>query len=63
MIKCAAAIHREPEVVARSAPSSRARYGGGDGHVTPEQAAKRVALQFVVAQTSPPGTTASWPAG
>jgi hypothetical protein len=24
-----------------------ARYGGG-GHVTPEQAAKRVALQFVV---------------
>ena len=31
------------------------RYGGGDGHVTPEQAAKRVALQFVVARR-----VASW---
>ncbi len=47
MIKSAAAIHREPEVVAAVGTGLAARYGGG-GHVTPAQAAKRVALQFVV---------------
>jgi PPOX class probable F420-dependent enzyme len=47
MIKCAAAIHRDPAVVAAVGTSLAARYSGG-GHVTPEQAAKRVALQFVV---------------
>jgi PPOX class probable F420-dependent enzyme len=47
MIKCAAAIHREPEVVAGVGTGLAARYGGG-GHVTAAQAAKRVALQFVV---------------
>ena len=47
MLKCAAAIHRDPEVVAGVGNGLAARYGGG-GHVTPAQAAKRVALQFVV---------------
>ena len=47
MLKCAAAIHRDPEVVAGVGTELAARYGGG-GHVTPAQAAKRVALQFVV---------------
>ena len=47
MLKCVAAIHRDPEVVAGVGTELAARYGGG-GHVTPEQAAKRVALQFVV---------------
>jgi pyridoxamine 5'-phosphate oxidase-like protein len=53
MLKCACAIHREPEVVAAVGTELAARYGGG-GHVTPEQAAKRVALQFVCS------TVASW---
>ena len=48
MIKCAAAIHRDPEVVAAVGTELGARYGGGGHVVTPEQAAKRVALQFVV---------------
>ncbi len=47
MIKCRGAIHREPEVVAGVGNALAARYGDG-GHVTPAQAAKRVALQFVV---------------
>jgi general stress protein 26 len=54
MLKCAAAIHRDPEVVAAVGTELGARYGG-DGHVvTPEQAAKRVALRFVSS------ITASW---
>ncbi len=47
MLKCAAAIHRDPEVVAAVGTELARRYGGADGHVTPEQASKRVALQFV----------------
>ncbi len=47
MLKCAAAIHRDPELVAGVGTELAARYSGG-GHVTPAQAAKRVALQFVV---------------
>jgi PPOX class probable F420-dependent enzyme len=47
MLKCAAAIHRDPEVVAGVGTELAGRYGGG-GHVTAAQAAKRVALQFVV---------------
>jgi PPOX class probable F420-dependent enzyme len=51
MLKCAAAIHREPDVVAGVGTELAARYGGG-GHVTPAQAAKRVALQFVVKEVA-----------
>jgi general stress protein 26 len=47
MLKCAAAIHREPEVVAAVGTELARRYGGADGHITAEQATKRVALQFV----------------
>ena len=47
MLKCAAAIHRDPELVAAVGTDLARRYGGADGHVTPEQATKRVALQFV----------------
>jgi PPOX class probable F420-dependent enzyme len=47
MVKCAAAIHRDPEIVAGVGTDLAARYGDG-GHVTPAQATKRVALQFVV---------------
>ncbi len=47
MLKCVAAIHRDPEIVVGVGNALAARYGGG-GHVTPAQAAKRVALQFVV---------------
>jgi PPOX class probable F420-dependent enzyme len=47
MLKCAAAIHRDPEIVAGVGTELAARYSGG-GHVTPAQATKRVALQFVV---------------
>ena len=47
MLKCAAAIHRDPEVVAAVGTELGARYGSGEHVVTPEQAAKRVALQFV----------------
>jgi PPOX class probable F420-dependent enzyme len=56
MMKCAAAIHRDPETVAGVGAALAKRYGGAD--VLPEamakQAAKRVALQFVV------NSTASW---
>ncbi len=51
MLKCACAVHREPEVVAAIGNALAARYGDG-GHVTPEQAAKRVALQFVCSDTA-----------
>ena len=47
MLKCAAAIHRDPQVVAGVGTELAARYGGG-GQVTAAQASKRVALQFVV---------------
>jgi PPOX class probable F420-dependent enzyme len=52
MLKCAAAIHREPEVVAAVGTELARRYGGADGHVTPEQATKRVALQFICARAA-----------
>ena len=51
MLKCVAAIHRNPEVVAGVGTELAVRYGGG-GHVTPAQAAKRVALQFVVKEVA-----------
>ena len=55
MIKAACAIHREPEVVAAVGTELARRYGGGESaHVTPQQASKRVALQFVTA------SVASW---
>jgi PPOX class probable F420-dependent enzyme len=55
MIKAACAIHRDPEVVAGVGTELARRYGGGEGaHVTPAQASKRVALQFVAA------SIASW---
>ena len=54
MLKCAAAIHREPAVVAAVGTDLARRYGGADAHVTPEQATKRVALQFISA------SVASW---
>lgn len=55
MIKAACAIHRDPEVVAAVGTELARRYGGGEGaHVTPAQASKRVALQFVTA------SIASW---
>ena len=47
MLKCVAAIHRDPEIVVGVGNALAARYGGG-GHVTAAQASKRVALQFVV---------------
>ena len=47
MMKCVAAIHREPDVVAGVGTELAHRYSGG-GQVTAAQAAKRVALQFVV---------------
>jgi hypothetical protein len=56
MMKCAAAIHRDLKTVAGVGAELAERYGGAD--VLPEamakQAAKRVALQFVV------NSTASW---
>lgn len=54
MIKAVCAIHRDPELVASVGTGLARRYGGEDAHVTPEQAAKRVALQFVTA------SVASW---
>ena len=51
MLKCVAAIHRDPEVVAGVGTELAARYGDG-GHVTPAQASKRVALQFTVSDTA-----------
>jgi PPOX class probable F420-dependent enzyme len=46
MLKCAAAIHRDPPAVAAVGAELAVRYGGGS--VSPAQASKRVALQFVV---------------
>jgi PPOX class probable F420-dependent enzyme len=55
MIKAACAIHRDPEIVAGVGTELARRYSGGAGaHVTPAQASKRVALQFVTA------SVASW---
>jgi PPOX class probable F420-dependent enzyme len=51
MLKCVAAIHRDPDVVAGVGTELAARYGDG-GHVTPAQASKRVALQFVVKEAA-----------
>jgi PPOX class probable F420-dependent enzyme len=51
MIKCAAAIHRDPETVAAVGTELAARYGDG-GHVSPNQVSKRVALQFVSARVA-----------
>jgi PPOX class probable F420-dependent enzyme len=51
MLKCAAAIHREPDVVAGVGSELAVRYGGA-GHVTAAQALKRVALQFVVKEAA-----------
>ena len=47
MLKCAAAIHRELEVVRGVGQDLAVRYGGADAHVDERQAAKRVALQFI----------------
>ena len=54
MMKCVCAIHRDPEVVAGVGTELGARYGGGGHVVTPQQASKRVALQFMA------NATASW---
>jgi PPOX class probable F420-dependent enzyme len=49
MMKCAAAVHRELEAVRSVGQELAVRYGGGpDAHVDERQAAKRVALQFIV---------------
>jgi pyridoxamine 5'-phosphate oxidase-like protein len=52
MMKCVCAIHRDPEVVAGVGTELGIRYGSGGYAVTPPQAAKRVALQFIVSQTA-----------
>ncbi len=53
MMKCAAAIHRELEVVREVGRELAVRYGGGpDAHVEERQAAKRVALQFIVSNVA-----------
>ena len=48
MLKCAAAIHRELEIVRGVGQDLAVRYGGADAHVDERQAAKRVAVQFIV---------------
>jgi hypothetical protein len=52
MMKCVCAIHREPEVVAGVGTELGTRYGSGGYEVTPAQASKRVALQFIVSHTA-----------
>lgn len=52
MMKCVCAIHRDPAVVAGVGNELAARYGSGGHEVTPAQAAKRVALQFIVSHTA-----------
>jgi hypothetical protein len=52
MIKCACAIHRDPEVVAAVGTELGVRYSGSSYKITPEQAAKRVALQFISSQVA-----------
>jgi hypothetical protein len=47
MMKCVCAIHRDPSVVAGVGTELAARYSGSAHAVTPEQASKRVALQFI----------------
>ena len=52
MMKCVCAIHRDPVVVAGVGTELGARYGSGGYEVTPAQASKRVALQFIVSDTA-----------
>ena len=52
MLKCVCAIHRDPVIVAGVGTELGARYSGSTYEVTPEQAAKRVALQFIVNETA-----------
>jgi PPOX class probable F420-dependent enzyme len=52
MMKCAAAIHRELDVVRSVGQGLAVRYGGPDAHVDERQAAKRVALQFICSEVS-----------
>jgi general stress protein 26 len=52
MFKCACAIHADPQTVAQVGRELGARYGGGDHEVPLEQAAKRVALQFVASDAA-----------
>ena len=47
MMKCVCAIHRDPAVIAAVGTELGALHGSGGHVVTPEQAAKRVALQFI----------------
>ncbi len=47
MMKCVCAIHRDPELVAQVATELGARFGAGGHAVTPQQATRRVALQFI----------------
>jgi pyridoxamine 5'-phosphate oxidase-like protein len=54
MMKCVCAIHRDPEVVAAVGTELGARYSGSAYVVTPAQASKRVALQFIAS------SVASW---
>jgi hypothetical protein len=52
MMKCAAAIHRELEVVRGVGQDLAVRYGGADAHVDERQATKRVALQFISSEVA-----------
>jgi hypothetical protein len=52
MMKCVCAIHREPELVAGVGSELGTRYGSGGYEVTPQQASKRVALQFIVSHAA-----------
>ena len=52
MMKCVAAIHREPDVVRAVGQELAVRYGGPDARVDERQAAKRVALQFIRSETA-----------
>jgi Pyridoxamine 5'-phosphate oxidase len=52
MLKCVCAIHREPEVVAGVGTELGTRYGAGGYAVTPAQASKRVALQFIASHAA-----------
>jgi hypothetical protein len=52
MMKCAAAIHRELEVVRGVGQDLAVRYGGADAHVDERQATKRLALQFISSEVA-----------
>ena len=53
MMKCAAAIHREPEVVRAVGRALAVRYGGGRTRTsTSARSAKRVALQFICSRVA-----------